>query len=321
MDKIEKSKFVIQTNVITTARYEYSVIEKRIVYHIIKHIQSNMGTESTLFGDPYVRIPMKELVTNDHYGQVKLASKSLRQKSFEINYKNEDWVETGLINWSKFTKEDGMMTYELSKMIIPVLLEVANNFTLYDLNVALSLRSPYSQRIYEFCCQFRESGILRISIQDFKERLKIEDTPAYNGKVGNGNLKSRILEKARIELEALYKKGDCDLFFVYEFKKNDGKIFTDIEVKIFSKKNPKHVPQMEDDRAYCINFIKGLFREEREIPYVRHISQELFNKQAYNLFALKIDSFKRKYSDAPESDRKRILRTILEQDFKIANIK
>lgn len=321
MEKIEKPKFVKQTNVITTARYEYSVIEKRIVYHIIKHIQANMGAESTLFGDPFVRIPMKELVTSDHYLPVKIASKSLRLKSFEINEPNGGWVETGLINWSRYNPETSMMEFELSKMIIPILIEVANNFTVYDLNVAFSLRSPYAQRIYEFCSQYRESGLMRISIQDFKERLKIENSPAYNGKVGNSNLKSRIIEKSKIELDALYKKGDCDLFFIYEFKKKEGKVFTDIEFKIFSKKNSKHIPQMEEDRAYCINFIKGLFREEREIPYVSHVSNELFNKQAYNLFALKIDSFNRKYSDAPESDRKRILRRILEQDFKIANSK
>lgn len=320
MEKIEKPKFVIQNNVITTARYEYSVIEKRIVYHIIKHIQANMGTESTLFGDPYIRIPIKELVTHDNYLQVKIASKSLRQKSFEINYKNEDWVETGLINWSKFTKEDGIMTYELSKMIIPVLLEVANNFTLYDLNVALSLKSPYSQRIYEFCSQFRVAGGLRISIEDFKERFKLENSPTYNGPLGNSNLKSKILKKAQNEIKSLFDSGVCDLQFAFKLKKT-GRAFTDIDFKIFSTKNPKHVPQMEEDRAYCINFIKGLFREEREIPYLKHVSNELFNKQAYNLFALKIDSFKRKYSDAPESDRKRILRKILEEDFKIANSK
>ncbi len=318
MEKIEKGNIIIQTNVITTARYEYSVIEKRIVYHIIKHIQKNMGAESTLFGDPYIRIPIKELVTNDHYLQVKIASKSLRQKSFEINYKNEDWVETGLINWSKFTKEDGIMTYELSKMIIPILLEVANNFTLYDLNVALSLKSPYSQRIYEFCAQFRESGILRISIEDFKERFKLENSLTYNGPLGNSNLKSKILKKSQKEIKALYDKGECDLYFAFTFKKT-GRSFTDIEFKVFSTKNSKHVPQMEEDRAYCINFIKGLFREEREISYLKHVSNELFNKKAYNAFALKLDSFNRKYSDAPESDRKRILRTILEQDFQILN--
>lgn len=320
MEKMEKGNMVLQTNIITTARYEYSAIEKRIVYYIIKHIQSNMGTESTLFGDPYIRIPIKELVTNDHYLQVKIASKSLRQKSFEINYKNGDWIETGLINESKYTKEDGMMTFEISKSIVPILVEAANNFTLYDLNVALSLKSSYSQRIYEFCAQFRESGILRISIEDFKERFKLENSPTYNGPLGNSNLKSKILKTSQKEIRALYDKGECDLYFIFTFKKT-GRSFTAMEFKIFSTKNPKHVPQMEEDRAYVYNYLKGLFREEREQPYFKHVTNELFNKKAYNSFALKIDSFNRKYSDAPESDRKRILRTILEEDFKITNSK
>ena len=315
---MENKLTIIQPNAITSARYEYSVIEKRIVFHIIKHIQKNMGTDSTLFGDNYIRMSLKELVTNDNYAQVKNAAKALRQKSFEINYPNGDWVETGLINESRYTKEDGMMIFEISKSIVPILVEVAKEFTVYQLNVALSLKSPYSQRFYEFCSQFRSSGIWRISIQDLKERLKIENSAAYQGRAANGNLKARIIDQAKKELKALYDKGVCDLFFTYTFKKT-GKSFTDIEFKIFSTKNPKHEPQMEEDRAYCINFIRGLFREEREKLYLSHVSNELFNKMAYSKFALKIDLFNRKYGDAPESERKAILRTILERDFQILN--
>lgn len=315
---MEKNISVIQSNVITTARYEYSVIEKRIVYHIIRHIQSNMGTDSTLFGDPYVRIPMKELVTHDNYRQVKVAAKALRQKSFEINKPNGGWIETGLINWSEYKPESSTMEFELSKMIIPILIEVANKFTVYELNVALSLKSPYSQRFYEFCSQFRQSGIWRISIEDLKERLNINDSPTYTGKLGNSNFKSKILDKAKKELKALYDKGECDLFFTYTFKKT-GRSFTDIEFKIVSTKNPKHEPQMEEDRAYVYNYLKGLFREDHEQQYFKHVSHELFNKKAYTAFAIKLEAFHQRYADRPESDRKRVLRTILEQDFQILN--
>jgi hypothetical protein len=65
--------------------------------------------------------------------------------------------------------------------------------------------------------------------------------------------------------------------------------------------------------------MKGLFRDDREKNYLSHVTNELFNKRAYGLFALKIDAFKRNYSDAPEADRKRIIRTILKQDFQILN--
>lgn len=318
---MKKSLTQIQSNIITTARYEYSVVEKRIVYHIIRYIQSNMGTDSTLFGDPYVRIPIKELVSHNNYAQIKVAAKSLRQKSFEINKPNGGWIETGLINWSEITPENNIIEFELSKKIIPILIEVANKFTVYELNVALSLKSPYSQRFYEFCSQFRTYGTWNISIEDLKERLFIDKSPAYTGKLGNGNLKSRIIEKAQKEIKALFDKGECDLYFVYKFKKKTGKVFTDLEFKIFSKNNSKHAPQMDEDRAFVYNFMKSLFREEREIPYLSHVNNELFNKRAYGLFAIKIESFNRKYSDAPESDRKRILRTILEQDFKITNSK
>ncbi len=325
------SDIQVHGNAITIARYDYTLTEKKIVYRIIQHLQDKMqkGVDETLFGDLILFIPMHELVSHEHYNRVRQGLVSLRRKDFEITTPDQidptgkgehGFLNVGFVNWTEYNRNTGLVEFEVSRKLMPYLLELAKGFTSYSLNVALSLKSVYSQRIYECCCRFRGTGVWNISIEDFKTMLSIENDKAYIGKNANGNVKARVLEVAKKEIKSIYDKGECDLYFVYEFKKT-GKIFTDIKFKIFSTKNPKHVPQMEEDRAYCINFIKGLFREERELPYVRHVSQELFNKKAYNSFALKIDSFKIKYSDTPENDRKRILRTILEQDFQIANIK
>ena len=97
---------VIQPNVITSARYDYSVTEKRVIYHIIKNIQEKMvsGLDHTLFGDMILHIPMKDLVTHDNYRRVKANLISLRKKSFTITTwidptgKGEDgWLDVGFI--------------------------------------------------------------------------------------------------------------------------------------------------------------------------------------------------------------------------------
>jgi hypothetical protein len=56
---------IIQPNAITSARYDYSVTEKKVIYRIISHIQDRMkkGIDETLFGDLILFIPMQDLVT------------------------------------------------------------------------------------------------------------------------------------------------------------------------------------------------------------------------------------------------------------------
>lgn len=325
------SDIQVQGNVITMARYSYTLTEKKIVYKIISHLQDKMqakGLDETLFGDLILHVKMTDLVENEHYNRVKDGIKSLRKKDFEITTPDQidptgkgehGFLNVGFINWAEYNRNTGLVEFEVSRKLMPYLVELAKGFTYYSLQVALNLKSVYSQRIYECCCRFRKDGKWNISIENLKIMLMIENEKTYIGSNANGNLKSKILEVAKKEIKSLYDKGESDLYFSYELTKKSGKVFTDIKFSIFSTKNPKYIPQLEDDRAYCFNYLKGLFREEREMPYIRHVSNELFNKQAYNLFARKIESFKRKYSDAPESDRKRILRTILEEDFKISN--
>lgn len=320
---------IIQPNAITSARYDYSVTEKKVIYRIISHIQDSMkkGIDETLFGDLVLFIPMQELVSSSNYNRVKEDLKTLRKKSFEIiapeqidkSGKGEHgYLDVGFVNWTEYNKNTGMVEFEVSRRIMPYLIELAKGFTYYSLQVALSLKSVYSQRIYECCCRFRGYGVWNISIEDFKIMLKIEKEKAYVGKDANGNIKKRIIKVAEKEIKSLYDKGESDLYFVYEFKKT-GKVFTDITFKIFSTKNKKHEPQKEESREYVFNFFKDHFREEHEKPFVKKAMNGLFNKNAFNIFASKISGKLEQFYDLKieKDDLKRLTRHILKEDFQI----
>lgn len=323
------SDIQVHGNAITTARYDYSVTEKKIVYRIIQHLQDKMqkGVDETLFGDLILHIDMSELVSHEHYNRVREGIKSLRRKDFEITTPEQidptgkgehGFLNVGFVNWAEYNRLTGKVEFEVSRKLMPYLLELAKGFTSYSLQVALSLKSVYSQRIYECCCRFRGTGVWNISIEDLKAMLMIENEKAYIGRNANGNIRIYILDVAKKEIKALYDKGECDLYFVYEFKKT-GKSFSDIKFKIFSTKNPKHEPLKNESRQYVHNFFRDHFREEHEQSFVKKAMTGLFNKNSFESFALKISGKLEQFYDLKieKDDLKRLTRHILKEDYEI----
>src|ERR1017187_3113874 len=313
---------VIQPNVITSARYDYSVTEKRVIYHIIKNIQEKMvaGLDQTLFGDMILHIPMKELVTHDNYRRVRANLVSLRKKSFTITTwidptgKGEDgWLDVGFINYSKFEEGTGMVKFQVSGELVPYLLEIAKGFTSYTLDVALSLKSEYSQRLYECCSRFKGTGVWNISLEDLRKILVLEDKHILYG-----GFKRTVLDGPQKEIKALFDKGGCDLYFVYEEKKI-GKLVTDLSFKIFSQSKAVAEALKNDDMQVVTNMFRDLFPKEHQQPFVKMAYAQLFERGGMAKFAQRVSelnnevaSGKREHSKLPG-----LIRHILTVDHQI----
>ena len=313
---------IIQPNHITAARYDYTVTEKKIIYHIIAHIQAKMakGIDETLFGDLVLSIPMKQLVTHDHHKRVLQNLVSLRRKDFEIiTAKNPDpngedsWLNVGFINYSEYDHKTGDVSFEVSRKLMPYLIELAKGFTSYNLMVALSLKSEYSQRFYEFCSRFKDTGVWNISVSDLKVMLKLDDRyEVYN------NFKTRILETSKKELKALFDKGNCDLYFVYHEKKT-GKKVTDLTFKIVSSANAKAQLQQSDDMQYVSDMLSNYFAKEGEKPFVKRAMNDLFNKNLFGRFAGRLEQLEEEMQQGTKKsgDLPPLIRHILKTDYQI----
>jgi len=313
---------IIQPNSITTARYDYSVTEKKIIYHIIAHLQDKMakGLEETLFGNLVLSMPMRQLVTHDHHRRVLTNLVSLRRKDFEIiTEKNPDpegedsWLNVGFINYSKYDYKTGDVTFEVSGQLIPYLLELAKGFTNYNLMVALSLKSEYSQRFYEFCSRFKDTGVWNISVEDLRFMLKLEGKYSLYS-----NLKNNVLETSKKELKSLFDKGGCDLYFVYHEKKT-GKSVTDLTFKIISSANAKAQLQQSDDAQYVSNVLNNYFPKDAEKSFVKRAYQELFNKNMFGRFAGRLEQLEKEIQQGTKksSDFPPLIRHILKTDYQI----
>jgi len=220
MGQIEKYRDVkrpiklAQANALTQSRYEFSLVEKRVIYFIIKEIRRNYidrpDGNRTLFENLVVTLPTKELQKHDlKLEHVYKALYKMREKSIFIET-DEMVLGVGYINYFKHRHYENYIEAEVSKEILPFLVELAQQFTEYDFLIAMTLQAKYTQRFYEYCQQYRNLGYFKMSIEELRSKLMLEDKyPRY------AHLKTYVLDVAQKELQTLFDKGECDVCFSY----------------------------------------------------------------------------------------------------------
>ena len=83
---------------------------------------------------------------------------------------------------------------KLDDDLMPYLLSVSQNFTRYQLENALIMRSKYSIRLYEILLSYCNIGTYELSLDELKEKLQISSTMRYD------NFKRIVLDKSINEI-------------------------------------------------------------------------------------------------------------------------
>lgn len=212
---MEKQEITLsQSNLLTQARYDFTKVEKRAIYFIIQEVRRqhviNPDGQKTLYDNLVLQIDTEKLKGTDTVlRDVYVSLKRLRKKSVWIE--NEDKVlEVGYINYFEHIKHNSHLEVEVSKKILPYLVELAKEFTTYSLAVALTLKTKYAQRFYEYCSQYKNTGFMYLEIHELRKQMMLEEKyPRYK------QLQSRVINVAQKELEEFYHNGESDLYFKY----------------------------------------------------------------------------------------------------------
>lgn len=251
-----ENEMLVQSNTITQARYEFTKIEKRIIYRIIKEIRKQYVTgelQSNLFNELVVCLTFKDLQEVSENTQLVYKSiRTLKTRSYEFD-NDEEWLILGIINKARHIKTKGTWEITVDREMVAQFVELAKNYTEYSLTVAMSLRSEYSQRLYEYCSQFRSSGGFRMKVQDMKEKMRL--VKKYDRYAG---FKKYVLDVALKELKELYKQGQCDLYFEYSEEKN-GRTVETLRFKIISRESPETKMSLEDLLYSVRNDLTSIF--------------------------------------------------------------
>jgi plasmid replication initiation protein len=227
-------QLIKQHNAITTTRYDMSAAEKNIVYMLLAQLRDDDPLRKTY------TIRLKDLQEYlDKVGQeanreqFEEATKKLVSRVYSIEEENGDFLQLSLVASAKHIRnsnKNDTVELEISKSARPYLFQLKNNFTAFQLHMALSLKSKFSKRIYEMLSQHRDEGIMKITVENLKYCLGLINPMTKEEQYKEWSIfAAQVLEVAKRELQTY-----TNLAFTYKLKKTGCK-YTDVEFHIRKK--------------------------------------------------------------------------------------
>lgn len=307
-----------QANQLSMARYDFSVIEKRCLYFVISevrrlYVDTNKG-QKDLFDNMFLQIPSDRLRgLADEIKDVYNALKKLSDKSIEIE--NDDvWIYTRWILQAKHDKKKDTYNVDVSREILPYLVELAQSFTTYDLMVALTLKSTYSQRMYELCSQYknRTNKTFFLELDKLRYLLKVEEKKSYQN---TNNFKTKVLDVAQREIQELFEKGQCDLYFTYRVKETKGRKILSYYFDIHTKDATDEINYITTDAQIkrILEIVQSFIKNDEK--YYKRIKTAL--QLTPNIASDVLDKLNNKVLDYSKSDLAPIIRYVLREDYGI----
>lgn len=202
---IKGNELAIQSYIFTTAKYDFTAYEKRIMYRLIEFAQSEVKgvmirdnlhkIEPTLFGRE-ITMPVADILkdeTDKNYDIAKKAFRMLSQKHIEYE-DDEIWSFTPIITNPKIRKGEGVAKFYVFDEIWKCLLDFTKGYRKYELVTAMQFKSVYSMRMYELMSGQKRP--LEVSFEALKERFGVKDKYKLVG-----HFKKRVLDVAKKELD------------------------------------------------------------------------------------------------------------------------
>ncbi len=321
MSNNKKNEIIYQGNVLTESRYDFNRTEKNAIYCIIKEVRKTYIEEDSTGYAAYqnllVTMPGNVLDVISDAKDRQRTQKSLinlRHRDITIEDKKGNWLNTGFINWAKYKADADIYEVEVSSEIMPYLVQLASKYTAYNLTVAISLKSKWSQRFYELCCQYKnyKGGEFHKKIGQLRTMFMLEEQyPLLT------DFKKNVINVAQKELKALYDGKHCDVCFDYEQTGKGGEamfhfFITSREREQQQKQERQYTSEMVTHISVALN---SHFKGRNTKAYLNRVMQALVgNKDLVTDVYEKICRIEMEY---PKSEQAAVLRYALREDFNI----
>lgn len=308
-----KEIVIAQDNRLTTSRYELTLIEKRIFYYIIKEVRNKYTTgQRDLFDDLILNIKVsdlcKEVNQEDNKKETRKALEKFRSRNFTYaNELEDDWLTCGFINYAHIKK--GIAEIQVSHKLMPFLVELSSQYTAYSLHVAMSLKSKWSQRMYELCQKWQGTDGFRITVDELRKSFMLEEK--YDR---YALLNERVLQVAKKELKELYDLGQCDVYFEFT-EERKGRTVETLRFKLF-RKNSMNVKTTTDLLLELIPLFQSMYETSSKPKNDAFIKDVILQLQKYpDLIAPLNKRIKEILADGMKADTPRYIRFILNEDI------
>jgi len=291
-----EKNIIFQDNAITNSSYNMSSMAKDAFLMMLKQFKK-ADDEKTLY-----YISTKEWATIQGSSTLKFkevddALNELRNTDIRIVKENGNILKTKFVSSVEYIKGTGVIEIGISPKIRPYFFELRSNFTTFQLEMALSLSSRYSKRIYELLSEDKRKDILKVEVSKLRDMFKLDALDKKNGKAKLTRWSD--FEKSILKTPQTQLAKHTDISFTYEKKALEGgkKIS---HIVFFIKRNP-HQQKIEfkDEETTIVSEMISKYKlskkqaahivntmEEKEIRKIFYTLQTTFSPQKGSLGGL-----------------------------------
>jgi hypothetical protein len=235
VDRLVGERWISLSNALTRSAQRLTLAEKRIVSAAVSKLDSpRRVTRDNL---PVTKITAAEYAetfgvdADTAYNQLKAAGDSLGKRQITFyepltgKRKTPIRVKMQWVGEAHYHDGEGWIELYWWPRVLPYLTGLGREFTQYQLKQASALRSVYSWRLLELLSQYKDTGWLKISIEEFAHAMEASDKQRQDFAM----IRRRMIEPAVKELTdkdgwlikwAPVKAGRKVTFLRFDFSRN-----------------------------------------------------------------------------------------------------
>lgn len=254
------SKLIVKHNDFIEAKYNLTLTELKIIAKLSSMIQKDDDDFKSY------KFTAKELLDdlklNNNYDDLRDSIKKLLTRLIIIKTE-KSVLATTFLSSAEYFKDDSTVELSFDKKLKPYLLQLKDNFTMYQFENVVALSSFYAIRIYELCKQYEKIKERKIDVIQLKEILEIKDKyKKYN------DFKKYVLEIAEREINE-----KTDIHISFEEIKTSRKVTS---IKFLIEKKEKQVKQIETSETKEKKYseeVESLFCMIKKIEQVESLKE------------------------------------------------
>lgn len=224
-------------NDLANARGDFTACMLDILFYILSDIKAEENTY-------LIKVKDIETITGRkwNYQQLRASTKEMGSRPFEIENpkKGTKLLQLWFFSSVEYFDGTGTLEVELSKKILPYLIDLKSNFTTLQLKSILGTSSKYAKRFYMLGCRYRSMGkVPKMTIDELKIMLALKDP---SGKEKEQYTKFSAFKSKVLDVAISQVNEYTDIQMSYELIKR-GRSYYWIDIKI----NFQAIKQMEFD--------------------------------------------------------------------------
>lgn len=171
----DKSVTLWQSNILTSARYELTKLEKNILYLAMREMKPTDAPGQLYYVST---VELRDRTGEDvRKPRLRLVTKSLLGRVLEADLPNGNLLQTHFFSSIEYIAGSGTLEIAVDAKLRPYYGYLKSHFTTFQLDLAISLSSIYAKRFYEILSMYKHlpDKVFRISLDKLKLQLGLTD--------------------------------------------------------------------------------------------------------------------------------------------------